>query len=136
MAVIAVGIEGRRRNRVDSIRTNQLLDVHDIRVHGIVGAGAGPEHALGVSSLSSQFLPTVGAENSQIALICQLAVGNGDFSLDTLQCGLLLRTFRRFKFSFNNLVDRRIDTADEETSDACHFAYITAGGRKLLEAGY
>ena len=52
---------------------------------GILGAGAGPKHALSLCSLGSERLPTRAAENLLVALISQLAVGDRDLAQNALQ---------------------------------------------------
>src|SRR6266849_1792203 len=68
-AVIAEGIQCGGRHSVYGIRTNQFLDIEDIAIIRIFGAGASPEHALSLRPLGSQSLPARSAKNLLIALV-------------------------------------------------------------------
>ena len=57
LAVIAEGIEGGRRNRVDGVGADQLFDVEHVAIVGILGAGAGPQQALRLRALGRESLP-------------------------------------------------------------------------------
>ena len=46
-AVVAIGINGLQRQRVDRLRSDQRLDILHIRIGRILGAGAGPQQPLG-----------------------------------------------------------------------------------------
>src|SRR5437016_4144298 len=63
VTVVSEGIECRGRHRVYGIRTDHFFDVHHIAVAGILGAGAGPEHALSLRAFRDEFLPSISAEN-------------------------------------------------------------------------
>ena len=43
LTVFAEGIEGRGRNGVDGFRADQFLDIEDVAILRILGAGTGPE---------------------------------------------------------------------------------------------
>ena len=51
LAVVAERVESGRRNRVDGVRADQFLDVHDVAILGILGAGAGPQNTLRLRAL-------------------------------------------------------------------------------------
>src|SRR5205809_475085 len=63
VTVVSEGIECRGRHRVYGIRTDHFFDVHHIAVAGILGAGAGPEHALSLRAFRDELLPSISAEN-------------------------------------------------------------------------
>src|SRR5207237_8017361 len=63
VTVVSEGIECRGRHRVYGIRTDHFFDVHHIAVAGILGAGAGPEHALSLRAFRDELLPSLSAEN-------------------------------------------------------------------------
>ena len=58
-AVVAEGVEGGGRNGVDGVRADQLFDVHDVAVAGVLGAGAGPQQALGLGAFGGQRGPAL-----------------------------------------------------------------------------
>src|SRR5690606_24650764 len=62
LAVIAKGVECGRRNGVDRIWPDQLLDIDDIAIARILGARARPEYALRLRSLLREPLPARAAE--------------------------------------------------------------------------
>ncbi len=57
LAVIAEGVERGGRNGVHRVRPDQFFDVQHVAIGWILGAGAGPEHALRLRALGGQSLP-------------------------------------------------------------------------------
>src|SRR6185437_9816890 len=94
MAMVAECIKRCGRNRVHSIRPNEVFYVHYVAVARILRARACPQNTLGLCALRGKLLPSVAAEDFQIALISQLAVRDGYLALQTLQLFLLLGVFR------------------------------------------
>ena len=80
-AVIAKRVVGGRRNGVDGVRADQLLDVQHVAIGRIFRAGAGPKNALRLRASLRQCLPARVAEDLLVALIGKLGVGNRHFSL-------------------------------------------------------
>lgn len=62
---ISVRVEGVLEECVDCLRANERLHVLDIVVLGILGAGAGPEKALGSGSVAGESLKAFAAECRQ-----------------------------------------------------------------------
>ena len=56
IAVVAVGVEGFERRRVDRVRSDERFDIFHIAVVRVLGAGAGPEQPLDTSALGGQSL--------------------------------------------------------------------------------
>jgi len=56
---------------------DQFFDVHHIAILWILGAGAGPEEALGLCTLGRKGLPTRPAEKFLILLVSEPGVGDG-----------------------------------------------------------
>src|SRR5579862_2109047 len=102
LSVIAEGVEGGRRNGVYRVRSDQFFDVQHIAISRVLGAGAGPQHALSLCSFGSQSLPAGRAEDLLILLVGLLAVRDRYFSLDTLQLFLLPRIFGSFELSVDD----------------------------------
>src|SRR5581483_4076579 len=73
-------------------------------------------------------------EDLQILLVCELPVGDGYFSLNALEQGLFLRSFRVPQFLIDARVDQGVDTADKEAGHASDLADISAAGGQLLKA--
>src|SRR5579859_6586652 len=79
--VIAEGVHGGRRNRVDGLRADQLFDIENIAILWIFGAGAGPEQALRMCAASGQSAPARAGDHLLIPAIRLLGVGDGDFAV-------------------------------------------------------
>ena len=127
---------GQRRGRdgVDGVRSDQLLDVEDIAVSGILGARAGPEHALCLGALRAKRVPPRAGEDVLVALIGQLRIGNRHLAEQSLDPALLF-SFGGLQFLLEQCVDRGIDSADEETSHAGHVRQRLAGRGTRFEPG-
>ena len=83
--MIAECVQGRRWHGIYGVWPYQFLHIEHITIIGILGAGAGPKHALCLCSLGSERLPTRAAENLLVALISQLAVGDRHLAQNALQ---------------------------------------------------
>ena len=94
------------RHGVDRIGADQFLDVDDVAVFGILGAGAGPEHALCLRAFGCESFPARSAENALITLIGELAVRDRDFAEQTLEsnaCWLASVVFLSRSFSMESI---------------------------------
>ncbi len=88
------------------------------RIGGILGAGAGPEHALRLCSLGCELLPaSVPEKISLVALIRQFAVRDRNLprTLFSMACS---RDPCGLQLGFDNARRWPIDAADEEAGDA------------------
>ena len=132
--VVAKRVEGRRRDRVDGIGPDQLLDVDDVAVVGVLGSRACPEQPLRLGALGGQGLPALPAEELLVALIGQLGVGNRDLADQAAQQACLVRVRRRLQPRRDERIDRGIDPADEETGDAGNSLQVAAACGILLQA--
>ena len=93
------GLIGRGRDRVDRVGTDQRLDVHQLRVGGVLGARRGPQHLLHLGAVGAQRLEALAVEQLPKTGVGHLRVGDPHLSLDALA---------------HARVDRRVDPADEE----------------------
>ena len=59
MAVVAISVHRRRRHRVDRIHADQFVDIKDIAVGLVLGAGARPQQTLGLRALLREALPAL-----------------------------------------------------------------------------
>src|ERR1035441_5403794 len=75
--MVAVGIQGFHRYRVNRIPSDEGLDVFDITVVRVLCARAGPEQPLVASALSSQLHKPVATEDLFVDLISHLRAGDG-----------------------------------------------------------
>ena len=75
-AVVAERGQRLGRNGVDGVRPDQLLDVEHVAVARVLGARAGPEHALRLGALRRQGLPPRAGEDLLVALVGELRVGD------------------------------------------------------------
>jgi len=69
LAVIAEGIERRRRNGVDCVRADEFFHIDHIAIVGIFCAGARPEDALGLRSFGGEGFPADTGENALVGLV-------------------------------------------------------------------
>ena len=74
--MIAKGLERRGRNRVHRVSPDQFLDIADVAVPRILGAGARPQETLRMRALGGQSLPSRRAAEFKVALVRELGVGN------------------------------------------------------------
>ena len=126
-AVVAESVERRGRHGVDRIGADQLINVENVLVSGILGSGAGPQQPLRLRAVRGQGAPAVLSKDSVVALVRHLGVGDGDLAHEAV--GFIAS--QGLKLS----IDDRVDAADEEARDACHVADITPGGGPFLESG-
>ena len=95
--MLAKCIDRSRWHRIDRVWANQFFHVHHVAIVWILGAGAGPQHALRLGALGGKFLPVRSAEDLLIALIGQLSVCIGDLPQQALQQRLLIRVRSTFQ---------------------------------------
>ena len=84
-AVIAEGLQGGWRDRVDRVTANQLFDVANVAIARILGTGACPQEALGLRAHGCESLPFGGSTEREVALIGELGVGDRDCSEEIRQ---------------------------------------------------
>ncbi len=132
-SVIAERVERRRRNRVDGINADELFDVKDVAIAGILGTRAGPQQPLCLSATVGQSLPAPAADQLLVTLVGELGICNRDLAGQGPQQALLLRIRRRVQPFCGNSIDRCIDPADEETGHAGHTPQVSSAGGKRLQ---
>jgi hypothetical protein len=118
-AVVAERVQGLGRHRVHGLGADQLLDVDHVAVVRVLGAGAGPEYALGLGALGEERVPARAGEDLLVALVGHLGVGDRHLAHEALEPGLVgagrgLCLFRQ------DGVHRRVDPAHEEAGHAGH----------------
>ena len=133
VAVIAIGVESRRRNSVHRVRADKFLNVHHIVVAGIFCAGAGPENTLRLRALCRKLLPAIGAEDVLVAFIGLLAVSNRHLAQNTFQFFLFAPAGSSFETGNYTRVHQSINAADEEACHTGHFADVAAMSCELLQ---
>src|SRR5207248_11001189 len=62
-AVVLERLERRRRHRVDGVGTDQFLDVADVAVARVLGAGTGPQRPLYLATLVGERRPLAARED-------------------------------------------------------------------------
>ena len=117
--------EGRGRDRVDRVGSDQLLDVDHVAIAGVLRSRAGPEQPLRLRAARGQGAPTWAAEQLLITLEGEPGVGDRHFAPQRLEQRLRagIGGFRQPGVDLG--VDRRIDSADEEAGhagDPCRIA--------------
>ena len=117
-AVIAEGVERRRRHRVDGVGTDQLLDIEHIAVVLVLGAGGSPQQPLRLCAFGGELVPARAGKQPLVILVGHLGVGDGDLALQRGEALLLGRVVGRGDLVIELLVDRAVDPADEEGGDA------------------
>ena len=105
-AVVAEGIHGRRRHGVDRVGADQLLDVEDVAIGRVLGAGAGPEQPLRPRALGREPLPAGAGEEALVALVGELGVGDRDLAAQALERGAKLGVVDASEPLLDLLVDR------------------------------
>ena len=80
--MVAVSLEGLRRERVDGEGGCQRLDVIDVGEPRVLGAGRRPERALRTGTGPAQSIPSGGGQGSLEEVVGQAGVGNGDLALE------------------------------------------------------
>src|SRR6266545_3924439 len=110
-------------HRVHRLGADELLDVEDVRVGGILRRGRGPEAALGPRPLRAEEFPALAREGLLVALVRELGIGDGELPLEVVVAAELVQA----------AVGLGIDTGDEEARNRGHRAGVAAGGDEPLE---
>ena len=79
-AVIAESVEGCRRNRIDGVWSDKLLNVDHIAIAWILGAGRRPEQTLCLPALGLERVPSWAAVDLLVPFVSELSIGDGDFA--------------------------------------------------------
>ncbi len=117
-AMVAECRQGLRRHGVDRVPSDQFLDIDDIAIGRVLGAGAGPEQALHMSARITQSAPARSGENSLVILVGKLCVCDGDFPAQTGKRVRLASGREFFQMFVDQFVHGGVDAADEEAGDA------------------
>ena len=127
LAVIAEGVERRRRHGVDRVGADQLLDIEHVAIVLVLGAGRGPQQPLRFCAPGRKLVPARPGKQLLVFLIGELRVGDGDLALQRGQPLLLAGIVGAGDLLVELLVDRAVDAADEEARDARDMGGIAAG---------
>ncbi len=133
--MITEGIHRRRRERVDGVGADQLLDVEDVAVGRVFRPRARPQQTLGLrAGPLREILPASAAKERLIVLVGKLGAGDGDLAAQSFEGGPLLGRRRALQAFGNRLIHHRVDPAEEEAGDAGDSGDIAAFGGARLEA--
>ncbi len=132
--MIAEGLERRRRNGIDGVRPNHFLNVKHVAVIRILGAGACPQHALGLRALGGQRFPARRRKDLLVGFVRQFAVRDRDFPQNPLQLRLAGRVGFVLEFVDKQRIDQRIDAADEKAGHTGNLAHIAASRGEFFHA--
>ncbi len=130
--MVAEGVQGLRRQGVDSVGADQGLDIEHVAVGRILHACGSPQQALRACPGFGQGFPWRRAQHRQIELIGDLGAGDGRLAAQRLQ-RLSLR-IRCGDTAIDLLVDLGIDAAEKEACYAAHPRDIAASGHERLQA--
>ena len=133
LAVVAEGIERRRRHGVDGVGADQLLDIEHVAVVLVLGAGRGPQQPLRLGALGRELVPAWPGEQPLVILVGELGVGDRDLALQRGEPFLLGGIVGLRDLLVELLVDRGVDAADEEAGDARDMGGIAALGDVFFE---
>src|SRR6266481_1641448 len=134
LAVIAEGVEGCGGNGVHRVRADEFLDVEDVAVLGILGAGAGPEEALSLRALRGESFPAGAAKEFLILLVGKLGVGDGYGAVEAFEKNFGV-TGSSFQQGVNLGVNEGVNAADEEAGDTGDVVDRLALGGTGFESG-
>src|SRR5262249_36086380 len=126
VAVLAKGIERRWWNGVHGIRANQLLDINDVAVLGILCARAGPEQTLRLRSLGGKRFPPRASKKFLIFLVSLPCVCDRNFSPEAFEQVCLSGIRSGLELFVDLAINQRIDPADEKAGDARNVADVLA----------
>ena len=133
--VIAKRIISSGRNGVDGFFADQFFDIQHIAQFGVFHGCAGPQHALRLRSLGRQRVPSRPGEYFLITFVSQLRVGDGNFTADAVDQGLLRRRGIG-GFAVQLRVNQTINAADEEASDAGYTRHLQPLGRAAFDSAH
>jgi hypothetical protein len=115
--VILEGIDCRRRQRGDRIRSDELFHVLHVAIGGILGAGAGPQWALDPRVLLPERLESLTRERREEVLVRDARVGDRGLAPQRVQFFAPGLTLLGADQGVQPTIDLGIDAADEETGD-------------------
>ena len=124
LAVVLERLQRLERHRVDRVAADQLLDVDDVAVLGVLGRRRRPQAALRRRALGAQRLPGLAGEQLLVGLVRELRVGDRELALE-----LVVAADR-----VEPLVGLGVDARDEERGDRRHPREVAAGVREPLHA--
>ena len=133
--MVPEGVERGGRDGVDGVRPDQLLDVEDVPVVGILGARARPQEPLGHGAAGGEALPAPTPVDLLVALIGEPGVRDGHLPQETPEARLVVRARRRPQTLGDEGADEDVDAADEEAGHARDPTRVAASSREDLEAG-
>src|SRR5712691_2496772 len=134
LAVLAERSQRRGRNGVDSVGADQLLDVVGVGIARVFGRRARPQAALRACPGFVQLVPARTAEVTLEVLVSDFRVGDGGLAVQALEVSLLRGVGRVLDLLGQQLVDLRVDAADEKARNTGDLAEIAAIPVQLLEA--
>ena len=135
VAGLAKRLHGFIRQGIDRVGTNQLIHIHGLRIGGILGAGAGPQQALGLGTPLGQTLPALAGDDVLIGGIGRLGIGNGCGAEQLLDVGALSRVLGRAEGCVQPLVNEGVEPADKKAGHTADLVEVSVLGAQLLQAG-
>ena len=133
--MIAERINRRRRNRVHCVRADQLFDIHNVTIFGILGAGACPKQPLSLSAFGRKGLPARAAEQLLILFVGELGVGNSHLAVEAFEQLLLTGVRRGLEFFVDLAIHKSVYAADKKTRHAGNVADVLALCSASFESG-
>src|SRR3989441_11708625 len=124
--MIAEGIQSGGRNRVHSVRADELFDIENITVLRVLGAGAGPKQPLGLRAFGRKHFPARTTEKFVILFVGKPGIGNGHLAAETFEQSSLAGVCGGLESFIDFAVNKSIDAADEEACNAGNVADVLA----------
>ena len=84
-AVVEEGLEGLLRKGVHGVGADEVLDVEEVGVGGVLRPGGRPERALHAGPLGRERLPRARSEGGEVVLVDDLRVREGGLSAEGLE---------------------------------------------------
>src|ERR687890_91697 len=116
-------LDGRLGHRVDRVGTDEVLDVHDVRVVRVLGRGRRPQGPLHGGALGDQKIPLGAREYLLELLVDELSVVYGEAAFEVFAPDLI-----------ETVIRLRVDAGDEEAGDARDRGGVPTRGHEALEA--
>ena len=110
-------------HRVHRLGADQLLDVEDVAVVGVLGRGRGPEAALLRRAVGAELLPALAGVELLVALVRELRVRHGELALEVSRRAGLVEP----------AVGLGVDARDEEAGDRRDLGRVAATLHQPLE---
>src|SRR5579885_3596567 len=117
VAVIAEVLDGFQRHGINGIGADQFFGVHDIAVGRVLRAGAGPQRSLHHCAAMLERLEARRVEDFLEILVDQAGIGDTGLALKRFESLLLGGVARCLDALVKQLIDERVDAADEEAGD-------------------